>query len=162
MRQFGLGDDHQPTCVFIEPMNNTGPLYATDTSERLTAMRDQRIDQRPVGIARRGMNHQSRRLVDHEHMLVFVGNNERHRLRHRLVWYGIWQSDYEALTTPRLCRWIGRRSAGGTYLPRHDQALGLRPRHGRQGAGQETVEPFALVDTRYGYVAGLAHGNRTD
>ena len=44
------------------------------------AMGDQRIDQRAVGIARRRMHHQPRRLVDDDEVLVLVDHVERNIL----------------------------------------------------------------------------------
>ena len=47
------------------------------------AMGDQGIDQGAVGIARRGMHHQPRRLVDHDQVLVLVNHVERNILAAR-------------------------------------------------------------------------------
>ena len=62
----GLGDDEQAGRVLVEPMDDAGPLHAADPREARAAMADQRIDQRAVGMARRRVDDEARRLVDHD------------------------------------------------------------------------------------------------
>ena len=62
-----------------------GRAHAADAGEAVAAMGEQRVDQRPVGIAGRRMDDEPRRLVDHDDVLVLVDDVERHRLRLGLV-----------------------------------------------------------------------------
>ena len=57
-----------------------GRALAADPPQAVAAVRDQRVDQRVVRIARRRMHHEPRRLVDDDHVLVLVNDVERHRL----------------------------------------------------------------------------------
>ena len=77
MRRVGLGDDHQPGGVLVEPVDDARPLHPADARQRRAAMADQRIDQRAVGMARRGMDDEAGGLVDDDEVLVLEHDVER-------------------------------------------------------------------------------------
>src|SRR5205814_9611849 len=49
----GLGDDEEPARVLVETMHDPRPAHPADAGEALAAMRQQRIDQRALGVAAR-------------------------------------------------------------------------------------------------------------
>src|SRR5579883_1882692 len=56
VRRVVLGDDHQPARILVETMNDARPPDAANADETLTAMRQQRVDERAIGIAWRWMD----------------------------------------------------------------------------------------------------------
>ena len=77
VRLIGLGHHHQPAGVLVEAVHDAGPLDAADAGQAVAAMRDQRVDQRALGVAGGGMHDQAGRLVDHDERVVLVNNIER-------------------------------------------------------------------------------------
>jgi hypothetical protein len=76
-------------------------------------MRQQRVDQRTVEIACRGMHDQTRRFVDHDQVCVFVYDDKRYFLR---LWFGR----------------SGRRDRNRENLARFDPLVGVSYRLARQ------------------------------
>ena len=72
-------------------------------------MVQQRVDERPVEIARRGMDDEPGGLVDDEEMLVLEHDRERNVLR--LVVRGRWLRNDEAKASPPLTLSAGSRTA---------------------------------------------------
>ena len=85
---FGLGGHQQARCVFIKPMHDAGPRFAANAHKIGAAMGDQGIDQCAVGIARRRMYHQPRRLFDHDQFLVFKHHRQGNVLAARAGGHG--------------------------------------------------------------------------
>ena len=75
LRRQGFGHHHQAAGVFVEPVDDAG---ARHLRERGT-MRQQAVEQRARPVARRRMHHQTGRLVEHDHAVVFIHNVQRHR-----------------------------------------------------------------------------------
>ena len=73
--QVGLGDDHQPRRIAVQPVHDPGPALGPAGQRR--AASHQRVHQRVVPVARRRMHHQTGRLVDDREMLVFVDDRQR-------------------------------------------------------------------------------------
>ncbi len=73
----GLGDDEQAGRVLVEPVDDAGPPHAADPRQARPAMADERVDQRALGVARRRMDDEARRLVDDDEMFVLVDDVER-------------------------------------------------------------------------------------
>ena len=67
--QIGLGHQHEPRGVPVQPVNDAGPPLGASGQRR--APRDQRVDQGVVPVAGSRMHHQPGRLVDHGQVLVF-------------------------------------------------------------------------------------------
>lgn len=78
VRRIALGNDEQARCILVEPMDDARPLDPADAREAGAAMGDEPIDQRARRMARRRMDHQSRRLVENDEMLVLEADRKRH------------------------------------------------------------------------------------
>ena len=130
-------------------MDNAGPLFATDARKAVTAMSDQRIDQRPVGISGSWVDHKACGFVDHEQVFV---------LKHDV------EGNVFALGLGRACRWDFQGQAFGRFdpvigvrsrLPACDQAtfsnkrLDTRARQFRERFCQHLVEPGAGFTVGY-------------
>ena len=97
-------------------MHQSGP----GQSGQFRVMMQQGIDQRTVTVARSGMNHQPRGLVDHQQISIFVAERQRHILgngdgfggHHQFAADGFAASD-----------WI----AGAADLTVDPQVTGLQP-----------------------------------
>lgn len=72
VRAIRLRRDHQPGRVLVDPVHDSRPRDPADPGKAPTAMMKQRVDQRPVKIARSGMNDQSGLLVDDDQMFVLI------------------------------------------------------------------------------------------
>lgn len=80
MRLVVLGHDETTARLFIEPMNNAGPLFAANSGKR-TRMMKQRIDERVLPVTSARMYDQTGRFVQDEEIIVFKKNFERDRFR---------------------------------------------------------------------------------
>ena len=72
MRRIVLGDDQEAGRVFVEAVNDPGPFDAADPGQAFSAMGNQRVDQGTGLVSGRRMDHETRRLVDDEQVVVFV------------------------------------------------------------------------------------------
>ena len=142
VREVGLGDDHESRGVAVEPVHDAGSALGPAGQSR--AARDERVDQRVVPMAWRGVDDQAGRLVDHGEVLVLVDHDERDggglESAGRLV-FG--EPDGDALTA--------RQDPGGASGPSiHRDRLG-GDEAGSLGAGEaqligeELVEALGLV-----------------
>ena len=114
--------------------------------ERLVAaMREQRVHQRAVGIAGRGMNHEPGRLVDDDDMLVLIDDGEIHGLRHRLVGDRRRQAQGEALAGADPQRRVRYGRAIQGHVSRLDEMLDARPRKIGEMRRQQPVETRARL-----------------
>ena len=72
---------HQAAAGFlVEPMDDARPRDAADAAELTGAMMQQRVDQRVLLMAGRRMHDQTRRLVEHQQVLVLVKYFQRNLL----------------------------------------------------------------------------------
>ncbi len=131
-------------------MDDAWALDAADAGKTIAAMGQQRVDQRAVGIARRGMNHQPSRLVEHDHMLVLEPDDEVHRLRLRLVGDRRRQCDDEALARFDPHRGVRYRRAVQAYLAGLYETLQPRARQRRKTRGKQPVKSLARFPLFYG------------
>jgi len=72
MRCGCLGDDHHPAGVLVEAVDDSR-AYGVRSSLNLAVM-EQRVDECPVRMTGRGMNHEARRLVEDQQMGVLEQN----------------------------------------------------------------------------------------
>ena len=72
-----LGDDDEASGVFVNAMDDAGARDAANAGERVRAMREQRIHDRPAHRARRGVHGHAAGFVDDDEMLVLVDDVER-------------------------------------------------------------------------------------
>src|SRR5207237_6703558 len=75
-----LGGDEQSARILVKAVYDPRPCLAAEACKRGAAMRDQRVDERTVGVARGGMHDEPRRLVDDDEILVLVHDHERNGL----------------------------------------------------------------------------------
>ena len=78
MRHIIFSDDQQGRGLFIDAMYDAGP-YAPSGSRQLIEVIDQRIRQRPRFLPCAGVNHQPRRLVHHNQIIIFINDVEGNR-----------------------------------------------------------------------------------
>ena len=76
MRGVRLGDDEKSRRILVEPVHDAGPLDPADARQARPAMADQRVDQRAGRMARRRMDDEPGRLVDHDQMLVLINHGK--------------------------------------------------------------------------------------
>ena len=105
-------------------------------------MMEQRVDHRAVEIAGGRMNDHPRGLVDHNQMLVLIGDDEIHVLRHIMRGSGGGQAQFEL----RRCGCLGGgipqdAPAGIGNAAALDQRLDALARQAGQSLGQRAVEP---------------------
>ena len=76
-----FGDDEKPGRVLVEAMHNARTLDPAYSRQTVAAVGDECIDEGACRMARAGMHGQTRRLVDHNEMCVFVHDGEGDFLR---------------------------------------------------------------------------------
>lgn len=76
-----FGRHHYSRGVLVEAMNDAGSEFAADAGEIVTVM-EEGIDQGPLAVSRRRMDHQSGWFVDDDQVRVFVKNLQRYFLRY--------------------------------------------------------------------------------
>lgn len=86
-----FGHNDQTAGVLVDPVNNPGAHDITNARQGWPAMGDESIDQGAGRIARCGMDHQARRLVDDNEMLILIDDIKRYvfGLRQGGCWW--WQ-----------------------------------------------------------------------
>src|SRR5947209_14851857 len=87
----------------------------SDARKRPVAMMKQGIDQSAVEVARGGVNHQARRFVDHQQVLVLEYDLERDVLRLVMGRRWLGHGKAECLFAPHLDRGITKRLASGLH-----------------------------------------------
>ena len=109
-----------------------GPPDAADPGEARAAMRQERVDERPLRVAGRRMHDHPRRLVDDDQVRVLEADVERDRLRLRLGGFGFRQEhgDDRAGSGAR-CR-VAQHPAAAFDAPVEDQLLQAAARQLRQ------------------------------
>ena len=65
-----LGDHQQPRGILVDPVDDPRPRDPADPGELSAAMMQQRIDQRPIAVARGRVDDQPGRLFYDDQMLV--------------------------------------------------------------------------------------------
>ena len=140
-----LGDHHHATDLAVEPVHDPRPQHPADPGQAAAAMGEQRIDQRAVGMAGRGMHDDPGRLDDHDQVLVLEQHLELARLGDGVG--GARRGDVEHDRVARfdpVARLVYHPPAQRQAALAH-QRLQARARHLRQPQGEEPVEPQALV-----------------
>ena len=79
-----LGSHDQAAGILVQAMDDARATFASDAREGLSAMGDEGVDQRAIGIAGCRVHHHAGRLVDDDEILVFEDDREVHRLAFRL------------------------------------------------------------------------------
>ena len=84
LRRIGLGDDDQAARLLVEPMDDPGSADAGDRAEGLAAIArttQEGVHEGARSVPGRRMHDEPGRLVDDQHVVVLVGDDERDRLR---------------------------------------------------------------------------------
>ena len=148
----GLGGHHQPAGQLVEPVDDPRPADAPDPRKAGAAMGDQGVDQRPLRVPWRGVDHQAGLFVEHHHVLVLVDDRQRDVLAGGLR-VGIFGDEYgenlagfdpvgRPIYRPRAAR--PRRIRGcEPDQPGFDQRPRPRPGQFGQRVGQDPVQPPA-------------------
>jgi hypothetical protein len=110
----------------------------------LRGMMQQAVDQGAAWMPRRRMDDQSGRLVQHDHVVIFVEDIERHRLRRDVDRFRFRQRDGDDFTGCDLEFWLPREAIDEHGSVR-DQRLHERSTQFRQAVGHIAVEPFAEI-----------------
>ena len=76
VRGGAFGDHEQAGGVLVDPVDDPRPRNPADTRQLTGTVMQQRVDQRPVEVARRRMDHQPGGLVDHDQVLVLEHDGE--------------------------------------------------------------------------------------
>jgi hypothetical protein len=74
-----LGEEDDAAGLFVEAVDDAGPLGSSDTSQR--APMEQAQQEGAPAVPRAGIDDPSRGLIDHDEVLIFVEDGQRHRLR---------------------------------------------------------------------------------
>ena len=151
----GTGHHHQATRVLVQPVHDAGPGQAAGTG----IPAQQAVEQRSAPVARRGVNHQARRFIDHQQVCVLV---------HHVQFHGFW---FERLTLLRRAQLNGARTAhphpGGRLVDwrarqRHgtrvDELLQVAAGKFRHQCDQSLVQPQPMQVRAYRPVASLTLG----
>ena len=149
MRGVRFGDDKQSGGTLVEPVHDAGPLDPADARQARPTMADQRVDQRAGRMARRRMDDEPGRLIDHDQMLVLINHgkldvlaDEGRFLRRRRL-----EGDPCARREPH--RRIARNVFVDPHLAGLDQRLEPGARQSETSRGrrlaQEPIEPLAGV-----------------
>ncbi len=138
-----LGGDQHPRGVLVEPVHDPGALHAAHARE-VPAVRQQRVYQGAVGVARRGVDDEPRRLVDDDQVLVLEKHVQRHLLREQLRRNDWRREDFDHVAwLEELGGLAGRAVAPHASLGDPAGDLGARPAVSRPG--KEAVQPQPCV-----------------
>ena len=134
-----LRHDHQPACILIKAMHDPRPHHPADPRQAVRAVMQQRVDQRPAPVPRAGMHDHSRRLVNHQQILVLVNDIERNILGRRDAGHGRRHDDTHMIPRLQLARGGAQNIPVNADLPFLDQRLNARPRKLRGQRRQRLV-----------------------
>ena len=139
-----LGDDHHAGRPLVEPVHDAGPQFSADAAQ-IGHMMEQRVHQRTALMSGAWVHDHARRLVDNDDVAILVEHVEsdgfgkgRGGYRRRQV-----HRDDIALAQGRVG--FDTLDAWERDVSGFDQALYLRARIACNLAGQDAVEPQALV-----------------
>ena len=142
MRQVGLGHDHEPRGIAVEPVHDTRPSLRAAGEGSATG--HQCIHQRVIPVTWRRMHHEPRGLVDHREMLVLEHDGERKSPGLNGSWWFLpGKGDAESVAA-------GEHAGGSGGLPTDaDQLVGDQPRGlGSRDAeliGKKPIETLGLL-----------------
>jgi hypothetical protein len=97
VRQVIFSYDKQAGCLFINSMNDAGANAARRFRERVEVI-DESVGKRARFYARARMHDHSRRLIDHDQIIIFVNDIQPDRLRNDLDGRGLRQINFDEIT----------------------------------------------------------------
>ena len=138
-----LGDDENAGRILVEPVDDPRPFDAADAGKTVSAMRDERVDQRPAAVSSARMHHKPGRLVDDDDVCIFVEDFERDILRLRLCGRGRRNLKDDVRPSSEARVRVVQNLAAQAYLAVLDERLQTAPRKPFSMAREESVEPVA-------------------
>lgn len=85
MGEIVLRDDKATARLFIKPMNDAAPHFAANSRET-GRVREQRINQCAGTVTRARMHRNARRFVQHDQIVIFMEDGQRHSCSRRGSW----------------------------------------------------------------------------
>lgn len=138
-----LGDDKDTAGFFVEPMDDPRPFLAAD-HRKIFAVGQERVHQRVLLMPSAGMNHEARRLVQDDEIVVFEKNIERHRLRLRVDLGHFRFAHFDDRSRPHGIARPRRFSVHGHEVF-SNEGLKSGPRKGGECLGEKSIQPLAGV-----------------
>jgi hypothetical protein len=88
VRDVILGDHKASASLFVEPVHDAWPQFATDSAQVRNAM-EQRINESPGPNAGPGVNRHPGGFIDHDELFILVQHRDRNvfRLQDRFLWF---------------------------------------------------------------------------
>lgn len=146
MGAVGFGDHHDTARILVETVNDAGPHDTPDSGQRGSAMVDQRVDKGTGGIARGGVDHQARRLVDHDKVVILEKNVESDVFAPRDRRNGRRQADHTPVAGGKARAGLGDGPAVHRHVSGFYQRLQARAGKFRgKGGGQPLIDAHAGV-----------------
>ena len=90
-------DDQQAGRVLIYPVHDAWALFASDTGQRVAAMKHQSVYERSVRVAGRGVHDHAARFVYYQQVVILVHDVDRDILRPELCVGGLWHDEHDLL-----------------------------------------------------------------
>ena len=134
-------DDDSAAGFFVEPMDNPRALFPADAG-KVSAMREERVDQRVLLVPRARMHHDPGGLVQHEQIVIFENNVERYLLRLRFDFLNFRLAQFDDIAGADR---IARPDGLAIYLHEPLTNKPLEPGPGKCGQrlGEKAIEPLA-------------------
>ena len=139
-----FGSDDQARGVPVDAVDDAGPLFPAHAGKAVAAVAQQGVDQRAVAVARGGVDHHARGLVDHDHVLVLIDHVQRDVLGQQGAVRGLGQGDGDLLSARELIV-LGRPFPVDQHRAALDELLGSGSAHALQRGGEEAVDAPAGV-----------------
>ena len=131
-------------------MDDAGALFAADAGQRIAAVPQQGVHERPVGVPRRGVHDHAARLVYDDDVPVLIHHVQRDILRDKLGILRFGQEHLKAVPRGALIIFLHGLAAEQNRAVLY-QALGGTARQGVHTARKESVDPVAALLRNYCY-----------
>ena len=147
-----LGDDQKSARILVDPVDDPRTDDAIDRREPPGAVKEQRVHERAVPVARRGMHDHPLGLVDDQQVVILVDDVDGDVLRDDVERLCVRHLDGELLAAPQPVVLRDRLSV------REDGAVVTQPLHDRAGEilrrpGNPAVDPLPRVRLVGGEIA---------
>ena len=67
-------NNQEAGCIFVDAVNDPGAFFSADTGEAVPAMPEEGVDQGPIGMPGRRMDHHAPRLIDNDEVVILKIN----------------------------------------------------------------------------------------
>lgn len=142
MGQIVLRHHEEPARVLVEAVDDAGPAHPADARQAGAAMGDESVHQGARVVTRRRVHHEARRLVDHDEVVVLVGDHEVQAFGHRLRRRRFRHDDAEGGARADLHGWIEADGAVPAHVAGADEILKARARDVGEYPGERPVQAF--------------------